>query len=159
MALLMKGLRGEPVKELQEKLGLDADGIFGSGTQAAVKAFQEEHNLAADGIAGAETLYAMELFHLVLLKRGSKGKLVQTLQEKLSIDADGKFGKGTAQAVKDFQESKGLKVDGLAGPDTLAALGMLSDQALLAKKGADLWDSLEESSAGTFDRIKKMFGA
>ncbi len=29
MAISLRGLRGEPVRRLQEKLGVDADGIFG----------------------------------------------------------------------------------------------------------------------------------
>ena len=28
MAILLRGLRGEPVRRLQEKLGVDADGIL-----------------------------------------------------------------------------------------------------------------------------------
>ena len=43
--LLKKGSRGEEVKQLQTALGLSADGIFGSGTEAAVKKFQKDNNL------------------------------------------------------------------------------------------------------------------
>lgn len=35
---------------------------------------------------------------------------------------DGKFGKKTESAVKQFQGAKGLEVDGQVGPDTWAAL-------------------------------------
>ncbi|PWL28268.1 MAG: hypothetical protein DCO96_09855 [Fluviicola sp. XM-24bin1] len=38
--LLRKGSRGPEVKELQEILGIPADGIFGSQTETAVKKFQ-----------------------------------------------------------------------------------------------------------------------
>ena len=41
--LLKKGSKGQSVKELQEALGIGADGIFGSGTEAAVKKFQKEN--------------------------------------------------------------------------------------------------------------------
>ena len=37
--LLKIGSRGNEVKELQEFLGIGADGIFGKGTAAAVKEF------------------------------------------------------------------------------------------------------------------------
>ena len=39
--LLKIGSRGNEVKELQEFLGIGADGIFGKGTAAAVKEFQK----------------------------------------------------------------------------------------------------------------------
>ena len=53
--LLKKGSKGPDVRELQEALGLAADGIFGSGTEAAVKKFQKENNLAVDGLVGQGT--------------------------------------------------------------------------------------------------------
>ena len=53
--LLKKGSRGPDVKDLQEALGLAADGIFGSGTEAAVKKFQKENDLAVDGLVGRGT--------------------------------------------------------------------------------------------------------
>ena len=48
--------------ELSPALGIGADGIFGSGTEAAVKAFQTAHGLDADGLAGPETLAQMDAF-------------------------------------------------------------------------------------------------
>jgi len=53
--LLKKGSTGEDVKKLQEKLGLTADGAFGSGTELAVKGWQSTHGLTADGIVGDGT--------------------------------------------------------------------------------------------------------
>jgi len=53
--LLKNGSRGSDVKLLQEFLNLDADGIFGKGTEAAVKAFQQANGLTVDGIVGAST--------------------------------------------------------------------------------------------------------
>jgi putative chitinase len=53
--LLKVGSRGSEVKQLQEKLNLDADGIFGSGTQVAVKKWQSRNGLIADGIVGSNT--------------------------------------------------------------------------------------------------------
>lgn len=53
------GDRGNNVKLVQEKLGLAADGIFGSGTDAAVKKWQSENELVADGIVGPKTYAKM----------------------------------------------------------------------------------------------------
>lgn len=120
MALLRRGLTGEPVRMLQEKLGVNADGIFGMATETALREYQEANGLSVDGIAGPDTFHAMGMDHLVLLHRPLRGELVRKLQEGLGIDADGVFGQGTEAAVRAFQESNGLEVDGMAGPNTLA---------------------------------------
>ena len=56
MAVYKKGSTGEVVKQIQNALGLKADGIFGRATEAAVKKFQKENGLTADGIVGKKTL-------------------------------------------------------------------------------------------------------
>jgi putative chitinase len=53
--ILKIGSKGEDIKKLQAKLGLAADGDFGSGTEKAVKAWQAANGLTADGIVGDET--------------------------------------------------------------------------------------------------------
>lgn len=50
------GSRGPTVVKLQEELGLNADGIFGKGTEAKLKGWQSLRGLTADGIAGPNTL-------------------------------------------------------------------------------------------------------
>ena len=94
MSILKRGLKGAPVKRLQEKLGIGADGDFGPGTEKAVRAFQEANGLAVDGIAGPDTFTAMGLHELVLLRVGSRGTAVKQMQEDLGIGADGRFGPG-----------------------------------------------------------------
>jgi hypothetical protein len=59
--LLKIGSRGKEVKELQEFLNINADGIFGVGTKAAVQKWQANNNLVADGIVGPATWDAMGL--------------------------------------------------------------------------------------------------
>lgn len=122
MSLLKRGLSGEPVRRLQEALGIGADGIFGPGTEQAVRDYQQANGLVVDGIAGPDTFTALGLHELVLLRVGSRGDAVKRMQEALGIDADGIFGNGTAAAVKAFQEANGLSADGMAGPVTLASL-------------------------------------
>lgn len=126
MSILKKGLKGAPVKRMQEKLGVAADGDFGPGTEAAVKEFQTSHGLVVDGIAGPDTFAAMGLHELVLLRIGSRGEQVKKLQTALGIGADGVFGKGTKAAVEAFQKESGLTVDGMAGPKTLAKMALFA---------------------------------
>lgn len=56
------------------------------------------------------------------LKLGSSGPDVVTLQTKLAISADGKFGPMTKAAVMAFQSANGLVADGVVGTKTWAAL-------------------------------------
>lgn len=66
----------------------------------------------------------------VLSKAGSRGEEVRQIQTKLkskgiySGSVDGIYGTLTKDAVKKFQKSAGLTVDGIAGPKTLSALGI-----------------------------------
>ena len=59
------GARGDEVKKIQQKLKQwgyysgAVDGVFGSGTLAAVKSFQRKNGLKADGIVGPATAAAM----------------------------------------------------------------------------------------------------
>lgn len=122
MSILRRGLKGAPVKRLQEALGVTADGDFGPGTEAALKDYQAANGLVVDGVAGPDTFTAMGLHALVLLRKGSRGAAVKKLQEGLGIGADGIFGAGTEAAVKAYQAANGLDADGLAGPETLAKM-------------------------------------
>ncbi|MTH54805.1 L,D-transpeptidase family protein [Bacillus mangrovi] len=64
----------------------------------------------------------------VTLKKGSQGEAVAQLQRKLTSSGfspggiDGIFGSATDRAVRAFQKSRGLTVDGIAGPATWSAL-------------------------------------
>lgn len=53
--LLKNGSKGEDVKKLQLKLGVDPVGTFGPKTEAAVKAWQRANGLKDDGIVGDGT--------------------------------------------------------------------------------------------------------
>ena len=65
-----------------------------------------------------------------VLKKGSRGDEVVTLQKKLKQwgyydgSVDGVFGAGTEKAVQYFQRKNGLVADGIVGTKTAAALGM-----------------------------------
>lgn len=53
--MLKAGDSGQAVRDLQGKLGVPQDGIFGPQTEAAVKQYQKDHGLADDGIVGPQT--------------------------------------------------------------------------------------------------------
>jgi peptidoglycan hydrolase-like protein with peptidoglycan-binding domain len=122
MSILKRGLSGDPVKVLQAKLGVAADGIFGSGTETALKDYQKKHSLMVDGVAGPDTFAQMGLYELVLLAPGTVGEAVKKLQRALGVTADGRFGPATQRALREFQTKNGLDADGLAGPATLAKM-------------------------------------
>lgn len=99
-----------------------------------IKLLQENLNkewdcgLVIDGKFGPLTTEACRRHQL---KYGMKTKyMIQWLQKRLITlgysvgpsKVDGKFGKDTLKAVKDFQTKKKLKVDGYVGPNTYKAL-------------------------------------
>jgi putative chitinase len=59
-----------------------------------------------------------------VLRKGDQGPLVTKLQEKLGVDPIGKFGPKTEAALIAWQQANGLSADGIAGPFTLAKLGI-----------------------------------
>lgn len=68
-----------------------------------------------------------------IVRLGSKGDLVRKVQKKLKtvyplyagkLAVDGIAGKATIAAIREFQRRAGLKVDGIAGVQTLKRLGV-----------------------------------
>lgn len=70
-----------------------------------------------------------------LSKYGSRGSEVTQIQTKLkrwgyySGNVDGIYGTQTVNAVKYFQRKNGLTVDGIAGPATLKAMGIMTSSS------------------------------
>jgi putative chitinase len=60
--------------------------------------------------------------NIMVLKVGSEGADVKKLQEKLGVEAIGKFGPKTEAAVKAWQKANGLKDDGIVGDATWSKL-------------------------------------
>ncbi|MGI6707268.1 MAG: peptidoglycan-binding domain-containing protein [Clostridia bacterium] len=131
-------------------------GYFGSITRDAVVRFQKSKGLQPDGIVGKLTHAALEggskgsdrsgssgssssksssadkntqatLSINRLLKRGSRGADVKSLQQTLknlgySLAVDGIFGPATEKVVRSFQKSVGITVDGIVGKVTIGKL-------------------------------------
>jgi peptidoglycan hydrolase-like protein with peptidoglycan-binding domain len=109
------------------------DGIAGPRTKRAVRRFQRTRRLHADGVAGRQTRRALgrrgrPLLGSRIMRRGNHGWDVAALQFMLRRrgyavgTVDGGFGGQTLTAVKRFQATAGLHVDGRAGHATLRAL-------------------------------------
>ena len=149
--VLRTGSTGSAVEQLQFWLNtlaqytssipsVTVDGVFGSGTAAAVRAFQRKYGLTVDGVVGRDTwteLYDQfrsiqsdngtpNAYPGTALREGSSGQNVRLVQFWLKIartvytslanvTVDGKFGSATAAAVRRFQSYFGLTSDGVVG--------------------------------------------
>ncbi|MEJ1933985.1 peptidoglycan-binding protein [Nostoc sp. NIES-2111] len=58
----------------------------------------------------------------VTLGLGSRGSAVAAVQRALGVEPTGYYGSVTARRVREFQANNGLRVDGVVGPQTRAAL-------------------------------------
>lgn len=122
--VLLDGKQGSRVQVVQLLLnatgaGLEADGVFGPNTDAAVRTFQENSGIGVDGIVGAQSwpLLATEA------KRGDNGDVVTALQERLvaygqQLEVSGQFDAPTERAVKAFQSSRSLPNNGVVDEAT-----------------------------------------
>jgi len=87
------------------------------------------HDLKSQRFAGDEVLEACYDNERVL-RRGDSGLAIKKIQEALialgfpvpNIGANGVFGDETELAVRSYQESRGLRVDGVVGPETIGSL-------------------------------------
>jgi cell wall-associated NlpC family hydrolase len=142
------GDRGSQITAIQQALGINADGDYGTGTTQAVKDFQTSHGLDADGIIGSQTYKAImgadmpdnQCSQFVQKNADppadnsapaaaavTADNAVTMIQQALAnkgydVAVDGDFGSGTEQAVRQFQSSQGLDADGIVGPATFSAL-------------------------------------
>ena len=125
------GPRGHPEPLVDE---------FDQELERAVRAFQQQRGITADGIVGPATQQALEearwqLGARVLVHRPGRllaGDDVVALQRRLLGlgfkvgRVDGRFGRDTEGAVREFQRNVGIHPDGTCGPATLKALGRLA---------------------------------
>jgi NlpC/P60 family/Putative peptidoglycan binding domain len=128
--VLRIGDHGTLVRRLQRLLHVPADGVFGRRTRHAVRTFQRRHHLLADGQVGPHTWRALlrrsgAARHRVddgILRLGDRGAGVARVQHMLHVRVNGLYDRRTYLAVRRFQRSHRLTVDGEVGPQTLRAL-------------------------------------
>lgn len=143
-AVVQQGDRGQEVTAIQQRLQQlgyfkgNITGYFGSLTKGAVIQFQQAKGLTPDGVVGRTTEASLleqpqqspkSVSHSSkdTWKLGDRGEHISVLQESLaaagfSSGANGIFDEPTQKAVRQFQRSKGLTVDGVVGTQTRAAL-------------------------------------
>ncbi len=140
-------------KHIQERLQYygyytgKVDGIYGSGTIAAVKAFQKANSLTVDGAVGAVTLAKLDSSDAVskadadrdtesaarpILRPGDKEaaktkyiKEVQTILQSKGLYTgaiDGIYSGEIVTAVRVFQQQNSLTIDGRVGANTWKVL-------------------------------------
>ncbi len=108
---------------------------FDDAVTQAVKAFQQARGLTISGVVDAITLRSLEEARwklgdrtLSLSDPAMRGDDVAHLQSQLSEmgfncgRVDGIFGADTEVAIKEFQKSVGVKVDGQCGPATVMSM-------------------------------------
>lgn len=101
------GSSGASVARIQRKLGITADGLFGSKTKAAVIKFQKIKRVRADGVVGWQTWILLGL---------SNGKRHSIFELKCKdgtfpLSAQIKYAKaGTIYAAEKIEDKTGVKV-------------------------------------------------
>ena len=130
------------VNDFQRAKGLDSDGIVDKSTWTALAADpvadpkarknddSVEKDVAVDSNDSTNPIANTDNPTTVnILSKGSSGAKVKTLQVRLEVAGyapgpiDGIFGNRTITAVKSFQESQGLKANGIVDDITWKAIG------------------------------------
>jgi len=77
-----------------------------------------------------------------MLKQGSTGEEVKSLQRRLGVKVDGVFGPETEKAVREFQSGKGLDADGVVGPLTEGKL-YINILSMLREANTRFWNRMK----------------
>ena len=91
---------------------------------------------------------------MMTYREGSRGPVVAMIQKAVGCYPDSIWGKLTTEAVKAFQKAHSLTPDGIAGPRTLAAMGI----SAMTPKGDGLQvgpDSVVSCYGGKVIRLKR----
>src|SRR5699024_4570620 len=94
-----------------------------------------------------------------LSKYGSRGEEVRQIQTKLkrwgyySGNVDGIYGSATLNAVKKFQKKNKLKVDGIAGKQTLEAMGIFNSSSSSNSGSSSNSSNVSSSNLNLLSRV------
>lgn len=167
--------QGPEVEKLQDELVdlgyLTAEqkaggvGTFGPITEAALKQFQQDNHLTPSGILDADSEQSFLEINQGI-KRGSKGKVVEGMQDRLvalgfmtaaqRATGSGTFGPLTEQALKAFQRQNGIEPSGELMDETFKALrtGSPSAAPTINTSSTTIDSVLPESGVGftTYNR-------
>ena len=117
------------------------DGIFGNNTRKNIISFQKDHNLKTDG------QQSLALLKLVKRQSGKNGiKTAQNILQNIGYDpgvADGKAGRKTHIALRNFQKDFSLKQDGSLTAQTLDMLLFLTDIQKANRYTSKMWPNLK----------------
>jgi cell wall-associated NlpC family hydrolase len=131
-AELHVGSRGAAVRALQRALGVEADGVFGAQTRAALRRAQRSHGLPPTGRLDAMTARTLGLKAAGAPRAQAPAIDKATIiaaQRKLGVTADGVIGPQTRAAISEFERQQGLAVDGQLDAAVLQRLGVGSGAA------------------------------
>lgn len=129
--IVVNGVEPKEVAKYAESIGVKGIGVYKTFTHIDTRAnkyFWYDGGLSNVSTFGTATTNTEQAtankisITLPTLQSGSKNKYVRVLQALLGISADGVYGKNTLNAVKAYQKQKGLKQDGVVGPQTWEAL-------------------------------------
>ena len=103
--VIKRGDRGTAVRQIQSKLGIPAEGVFGPQTERAVRRFQRSKGLLVDGIVGPQTRSALglEQFSSTSVRRGSGGGRVPAILHAIAQCESG----GNPRAVSSDGQYRG----------------------------------------------------
>lgn len=145
--MLKIGSTGEDVKILQRRLGLIADGVFGTATEKKVLEWQKSNGLSPDGIVGKLTWEKMKLgLTITEVKNTDKPNVINNYKELLS-----------KEIPKKILDELGDVVEKYGATNILRLSHFLSQCAHESGNFRAVQENLNYSSKGLITTFKKYF--